>query len=104
PFTERDGTRGRIVYIAPSENASVRDVRYMRLWADAYREVRFMNPTSGKEEVVLGSGRAVVVADMMAAVIDESPRAVLTSFLGTVLVVLVACGFGKVGLRAGALV
>lgn len=99
PFTEQDGTRGRIVYIAPSENASVRDVNYLRLWADSYREVKLPDGS-----VVLGSGRAVVVADMMEAVIDESPRAILTSFLGTVLVVLVACGIGKVGLRAGFLV
>jgi hypothetical protein len=98
PFTERDGTRGRIVYIAPTETETVRDVRYLRRWADAYREVKLPNG-----EIVLGSGRAVIVADMMGAVIDDSPRAILSSFFGTVLVVLIACAAGKLGWRSGAL-
>ncbi len=99
PFTEKDGTRGRIVYIAPTENRSVRDVRYLRLWADAYREV-----TLPSGEVVHGSGRAVIFADMIESVIAESPKAIGLSFLGTALVVAISLSRGKNGLFATFLV
>jgi len=33
-FTEKDGTRGRIVYITPKEGRSVWDGRYLELWAE----------------------------------------------------------------------
>ncbi len=85
PFTERDGTRGRIVYIAPTENESVRDVRYLRRWADSFRFVQLPNG-----ETIVGGGRAVVVADMLEAVIGEGPKATLVSMLGTALVVFFA--------------
>lgn len=99
PFTEKDGTRGRVVYIAPTENASVRDVRYLRRWADAYREVKL---PSG--EVIIGSGRAVIFADMIEGVIEESPKAIILSFLGTALVVVIAFWKGRQGGRASMLV
>jgi len=51
PFTEKDGTRGRIVYIVPSDGRSVYDVHYLMEWADAFREVRL---PSG--DVVHGTG------------------------------------------------
>lgn len=99
PFTERDGTRGRIVYIAPTEDQSVRDVRYIRRWADSFRTVTL--PTG---ETIVGGGRAVVVADMLEAVIGEGPRATLASIIGTVLVVLVASLRRRLGLSSGVLV
>jgi hypothetical protein len=99
PFTERDGTRGRIVFIAPAEHESVRDVRYLRRWADAYREVRL---PSG--ETIVGSGRAVIFADLIESVMAESPKAIVLSFLGTALVVVIAFSRGSNGLRAAALV
>ncbi len=99
PFTEKDGTRGRVVYIAPTEGASVRDVRYLRRWADAYRETKLPNG-----EVIVGSGRAVIFADMIEGVIEESPKAIVLSFLGTTLVVLIAFWKGRQGGRASGLV
>jgi hypothetical protein len=99
PFTERDGTRGRIVFIAPTEKESIRDVRYLRRWADSYREVRLPNG-----ETIVGSGRAVIFADLIESVMAESPKAILLSFLGTALVVLFAFSRGKHGVRAAALV
>ncbi|MEO7093350.1 MAG: MMPL family transporter, partial [Polyangiales bacterium] len=63
PFTEKDGSRGRIVYIVPTEGQSVRDVHYLRRWADSYREV-----TLPSGEVIRGSGRAVIFADMLEGV------------------------------------
>ena len=38
PFTERDGTRGRIVYVVPTDGQSVRNMRYLLRWADSYRK------------------------------------------------------------------
>jgi hypothetical protein len=99
PFTEKDGTRGRIVFIAPSEHESVRDVRYLRRWANAYRETKL---PSG--EVIIGSGRAVIFADMIESVMEESPKAIVLSFLGTALVVVFAFTRGRHGVRAAALV
>lgn len=99
PFTEKDGTRGRIVFIAPTDGASVRDVRYLRRWADAYREVHLPNG-----EVIHGSGRAVIFADLIESVMEESPKAVVLSFLGTAAVVVLAFWRGRHGGRAAFLV
>ncbi len=99
PFTEKDGTRGRIVYIAPTDGASVRDVRYLRRWADSYREVHLPNG-----EVIQGSGRAVIFADLIESVIEESPKAMVLSFLGTAAVVILAFWKGRHGGRAAFLV
>ncbi|WP_437960635.1 MMPL family transporter [Sorangium sp. So ce119] len=89
-FTETDGTRGRIVYISPISAESVHDAHYLFRWADAYRETRLPD-----DSVVRGSGRAVIYADMWAAVIDDVPPAVLFSLAATVLVVLVAFRGGR---------
>lgn len=84
-FTETDGTRGRIVYISPVASEMVHDAHYLFRWADAYRETRLPDGS-----VIKGSGRAVIYADMWAAIVDDVPRAVLFSFAATVLVVLIA--------------
>jgi predicted RND superfamily exporter protein len=99
PFTERDGTRGRIVYVVPTDGQSVRNMRYLLRWADAYRKTVL---PSG--DVIWGSGRAVIFADMLTSVIDESPRAIALSALMTVFVVAAAFLRGAQGLRATALV
>lgn len=99
PFTEKDGTRGRIVFIAPTENRSVRDVKYLSLWASTYREVKLPNG-----ETIIGSGRAVIFADMIEGVIEEAPKAIVLSFIGTALVVVIAFWRGRHGGRASALV
>jgi hypothetical protein len=89
-FTETDGTRGRIVYIEPTRPNLVDDAHYLLRWADAYRETKL---PEGK--TVVGSGRAVIYADMWAAVIDDVPPAVLFSLGATVLVVIVAFRAGR---------
>ncbi|HVU02256.1 MAG TPA: MMPL family transporter [Polyangiaceae bacterium] len=83
PFTEKDGTRGRIVYIAPSEGKSLYDAHYLMKWADTFREVKL---PSG--EIIRGSGDPVIFSDMLQAIGEEAPKAIGLSFLGTVLVVL----------------
>jgi predicted exporter len=84
-FTERDGTRGRIVYIAPAKGFSVWDAKYLMRWADSFRSVRLPNG-----EVIHGSGRAVIFADMIFTIGHDAPLAIFVSALGTILVILVA--------------
>jgi hypothetical protein len=85
PFEEKDGRRGTIVFIVPTEGRSVYDARYLKLWADAFREIPLPNG-----EVVLGSGDPVIFTDMLAAVREDSPKAILWSCIGTVMVILLA--------------
>src|SRR5262249_34000250 len=82
-FTETDGTRGRIVYISPTDPGFTEDAHYLLRWADAYREAKLPDGS-----VVLGSGRAVIYADMWTAVIEAVPPAVTFSFLATLLMVV----------------
>ncbi len=84
-FTERDGTRGTIVYIAPKTGRSVWDAKYLMLWANSFRHVTLPNG-----EVIKGSGRAVIFADMIYTIGEDAPRAIFVSALGTILVILVA--------------
>jgi dienelactone hydrolase len=43
PFTEVDGSRGRIVFIVPTHPDLTEDARYLLRWADAYRETKLPN-------------------------------------------------------------
>ena len=56
--------------------------------ADAFRETRLPNG-----EVLRGSGRAVIFADMLRAVISDVPRAVMASLAMTIVAVLVTVLF-----------
>ncbi|MBK8258419.1 MAG: MMPL family transporter [Polyangiaceae bacterium] len=89
-FTEKDGVRGRIVYITPTEGELTSDAKYLFRWADSFRETKIADGTT-----IYGSGRAVIYADMWAAVIEDVPPAVLASFIATLLVVVLAFRAGK---------
>jgi uncharacterized protein len=89
-FTEKDGTRGRIVYITPTADELTNDAKYLFRWADSFRETKLPDGST-----IYGSGRAVIYADMWAAVIEDVPPAVLASFLATLLVVVIAFRAGK---------
>jgi hypothetical protein len=82
PFTEKDGSRGKIVYIVPSDGKSVYDARYLMQWADSFREVKLPNG-----EVIRGSGDPVIFSDMLIAIGEEAPKAIALSFVGTLAVV-----------------
>ena len=94
PFSERDGTRGRVVYISPVSPELVDDAHYLFRWANAYRHTELPD-----KSVVLGSGRAVIYADIWAAIIGDVPRAVLVSLAFTLFVVALAF---RVGFAAAA--
>jgi len=89
-FTERDGTRGRIVYIVPKSGFSVWDAKYLMRWADSFRSTTL--PTG---EEIKGSGRAVIFADMIQAISEDAPKAITLSAIGAVLIILVAYGFHR---------
>lgn len=89
-FTEKDGTRGRIVYITPTADELTNDAKYLFRWADSFRATELPD-----KSVIYGSGRAVIYADMWAAVIEDVPRAVLASFLATLVVVVLAFRAGR---------
>jgi len=82
PFTEKDGTRGRIVYISPSDRDDTSDAHYLLRWADGYRSTVLPD---GSE--IRGSGRAVIYADMWSAILKDVPRAVALSILATIFIV-----------------
>jgi len=85
PFTERDGTRGRIVYISPTDVKLIDDAHYLFRWADSYRRT-----TLSDGSVILGSGRAVIYADIWESIVDDVPKAVVVALLATMLVVAFA--------------
>ncbi|HZF56310.1 MAG TPA: MMPL family transporter [Polyangiaceae bacterium] len=89
-FTESDGTRGRIVYISPITPESVDDAHYLFRWADSYRETKLPD-----DRLIRGSGRAVIYADMWAAIISDVPPSIFASFAATLLVVIVAFRAGR---------
>lgn len=90
PFTEKNGTRGNIVYIVPRSDASVWNARYLIRWAESFRSTPL--PTG---EVIQGSGRAVIYADMIMTVVEDAPKAIAVSALGSVLIILVAFGWNR---------
>ncbi|MSP26198.1 MAG: hypothetical protein EXR75_13785 [Myxococcales bacterium] len=84
-FTEKDGTRGRLVYIQPTNGRSVWDGRYLIEWAESFRSV-----TLPDGSVVKGSGRSVIFADIILAVVEDAPKAILASLCATALIVALA--------------
>lgn len=89
-FTERDGSRGRMLFVEEKPGAPVWDGRYLMAWSAAIRRAR--TPEGGPPLVV---GSAPVYADMIAAIVRDGPRAVATSLLATVLLVLGAFREGR---------
>ncbi len=87
PFTERDGTRGRLVHIEPTHGEDEDDAHYLIRWADSFRETRL-----GDGETVRGSGRVVLFADMLRAVLTDVPRTTVLSLALTVAMVVAAAG------------
>jgi predicted RND superfamily exporter protein len=85
PFTEEDGTRGRLVYVVPAKGRSIWNGYYIIDWADGIRETKLPDGS-----VVKGSGRSVIFADMLLSVVDDAPMAVGASLLATVLIVILA--------------
>ncbi len=85
PFAEKDGTRGRLVYIVPTKDASIWDGHYLIRMADSFRRTELPDGS-----LVRGSGRMVIFADVILSIVENAPRAMLVSLFGTLAVVLLA--------------
>ncbi|HJL38311.1 MAG TPA: MMPL family transporter [Polyangiaceae bacterium LLY-WYZ-15_(1-7)] len=96
PYTERDGTRGRLLLVEEAEAESIWDGRYLVAWAGALRELRLDDGTPPPL-----AGRAPIFADVLEAVTDDGPLAVGLSLLMTALLCLFA--FRRNGDRAATL-
>jgi hypothetical protein len=82
-FTEKDGARGRSVYVLPSKGRSVWDAHYLIEWAASFRST-----TLPDGSVVKGSGNPVIFADLILSITEDAPKAILVSLFGTLLVIL----------------
>jgi uncharacterized membrane protein YdfJ with MMPL/SSD domain len=94
-FRDTRGVRGALVYIESDLQAG-EDLRELVRYADAFRETHL---PGGK--VVRGSGNAVILADMLRAVVRDIPRAIALSVALTLVTVLFAVRRGPY--RAGVL-
>ena len=93
PFIDHEGKRGRIVFIVPTAHMSVYDAHYLELWANAFRETHLPNG-----DVIYGSGDPVIFADVLQSIRDDSPKAILLSFIGTLAVIFFAFRGNRHGL------
>lgn len=82
-FTEKDGARGRSVYILPAKGRSVWDAHYLIEWAASFRSTALPDGS-----VVKGSGNPVIFADLILSIKEDAPKAILASLAGTLLVIL----------------
>jgi predicted RND superfamily exporter protein len=83
-FTDANGVRGALVAIE-SDPSTADDLRSLVRFADAFRETRLPDG-----HVVRGSGSAVILADMLRAVVRDVPRAVCLSLALTLATVFYA--------------
>lgn len=89
-FTDKHGVRGTLVLIQPTVGQDDEDLRYLIRYADSFR-----NTTLPNGDVVRGSGRAVVFADILKAVTSDIPKAVALSLVMTFLTVFLAFRRGR---------
>ncbi len=82
-YTERDGTRGRILFVEHEEGNSTWDGRYLVRWAKALRQTRL--PDGSRPPL---AGRAPVFADMIEVVWHDGPKAIALAFSATTLLLL----------------
>lgn len=94
PFTENDGTVGRVVATEQGTEDGNWQGEYLVAWTGSLRET-----ATGQHGIDGGSteasaffvvGRPPVFADMLATIWRDGPKAVLFSFLATILLVIVA--------------
>jgi predicted RND superfamily exporter protein len=83
PFIERDGTRGRLVFVEHAEGRNTWDGRYMIQWSNAVRATR---TREGRAPAVAGA--AVVFADLLSTVFRDGPKAIAASLIATILLLL----------------
>jgi predicted RND superfamily exporter protein len=88
PFTERDGTRGRLVLANNGLGIDSWNLHHLRRFADS---VRALNLDPG----TLVGGPAFIFSDMLEDMTRDGPRASLASAVGSILIVLLTVGFSR---------
>jgi len=88
PFTERDGTRGRMVLANNGLGIDSWNLHHLRRFADAARALNLPPGT-------LVGGSAFIFSDMLAGMTRDGPRASLGAAMGSILVVLLVVGLGR---------
>jgi predicted RND superfamily exporter protein len=83
PFTESDGTVGRIVLVYHDEHVSVWDGRNLMRISDLIGEIPLDDGT-----VVRSSGHAVIFAAMIRSIVHDAPLATGAAILGVALLVI----------------
>jgi predicted RND superfamily exporter protein len=97
PFTESDGSRGKILLATMGKDYEVWDTRDTTAWASAVRTIG-LSP-----DVHLG-GASFVFADVIDGVLSDGPRATLAALIGAMLIVMLVIGpnrFGAVTIICG---
>ncbi|NOZ02006.1 MAG: MMPL family transporter [Deltaproteobacteria bacterium] len=84
PFTEVDGTRGRIIYAYSKPGESLLDGRYLLKFSAFLRGLR----VDGKP--LLAVGQAMVFADMLAAIVHDGVVVSVAAMVGVLLLLIVA--------------
>ena len=82
-FTEKDGTRGRIMVAKEAKDRSIWDGRYLVEWAGQLRKLKAKD---GSRPPL--AGRVTVFADVVEAVYEDMPKAIGAAFLATLILVL----------------
>jgi predicted RND superfamily exporter protein len=77
-FTEKDGTRGRVVYVGHDPAGNQWDGKFMVEWAGVARSVRL---SDGARPPI--TGNAAVFADLLTAIFVDAPKAVGLALLVT---------------------
>jgi hypothetical protein len=85
PFTERDGTRGRLLFLETHPEESGWDGLYTARWAAAARSLR----SEGTDESPPVAGTAVVFSDLNQTVWRDGPRAVGIALLATIVLLVI---------------
>jgi hypothetical protein len=92
PFTEKDGTRGRLVLANNGLGIDSWNLHHLRRFADS---VRAMNLDPG----TLVGGSAFIFSDMLEDMTRDGPRASLAAAVGSILVVLPYRGIRSLRVR-----
>jgi predicted RND superfamily exporter protein len=90
PFTERDGSRGKLILANTGFGVDTWSVHSMEHFAHEIRALHLPH------DVVIG-GSAFVFSDMIAAMEHDGPKATAASILGSALVVVLLLGVGRYG-------
>ncbi|HJZ86366.1 MAG TPA: MMPL family transporter, partial [Polyangia bacterium] len=90
PFTETDGTLGRVVVVLPRSGHTAWDGEFLLRFAQAVEATPLEDG-----EVVRAAGRPLIFADIVRSVLADGPRAVALSLAGVLLLVIATLRRGR---------